>query len=294
MSKTISYSQFSTWLGCPLKWKLIYIDDAGEDIENVNFIFGKAIHGTIQEYLTRYYNESVAKANEMDLSLYLKEQMKSFFMQSKNDSKVMNVTKEEMLDAYYDGAKTLEWFKNRASKYFQKMNWELVGVELPLVVPIRTGITFKGYLDVVLRNTKTGQIKILDIKTSRMGWKEKDKSDFSKRAQLVMYKHYYSEQFNVPVDNIVVEFMVMKRKVYEGADWPIPRIQIIEPPTGSVTTHKTLQEFQKFINACFLLNEHNVEGTFEAAPDKNKCKWCKFNMTQHCKGVKLLLKRNKT
>ena len=292
MSKTISYSQFATWTGCPWKWKLLYIDDVGEDVENINFIFGKAMHSTIQEYLTRYYNESIAKANEMDLSLYLKEQMKSEFTKSK-DKKVMNLTKEEMLDAYYDGSKTLEWLKNRITKYFQKLCWELVGVEVPLVVPIRAGITFKGYLDIVLHNTQHNKIRILDFKTSRMGWKDKEKSDFTKRAQLVIYKYYYSKQFGIPIDDITVEFIVMKRKVYEMADFPIPRIQVVEPPTGSVTIHKTIEKFNEFINACFILNEHNIEGEFPKLPDKNNCKWCKFNRTEYCEGTKLLLKGRK-
>jgi hypothetical protein len=293
MSKTISYSQFASWTQCPLQWKLKYIDGVGEDTENINFVFGKAMHATIQEYLTRYYKESVLKANQMDLSLYLKEQMKSLFLESKAKKKVMDLTKEEMLDAYYDGVKTLEWLQRRIDKYFPKFGWELVGTELPLVVPIRAGITFKGYLDIVLRNVKTDHIKILDFKTSRMGWKDKEKSDFTKRAQLVIYKHYYSKQFDVPMDNITVEFVVLKRKIYEGADFPIPRIQVVEPPTGSVTVHKTLQMFEKFISSCFVLNEHNIEGIFEPKPDKNTCKWCKFNRTEYCKGTKLLLKGKK-
>jgi RecB family exonuclease len=293
LNKTISYSQFASWYGCPYRWKLKYIDDVGEDSENINLVFGKAMHATVQEYLTRYYKESVAKANELDMSLYLKEKMKSLFLESKNKQKVMDLTKEDMLDAYYDGVKTLEWLKRRIEKYFQKLNWELVGIELPLVVPIRSGITFKGYLDVVLRNTRTGIIKILDLKTSRMGWKDKQKADFTKRAQLVIYKHYYAKQFDIPIENISVEFIVLKRKIYEGADFPIPRIQVVEPPTGSVTIHKTLEKFNEFINACFILNEHNVEGNFPAMPSKDNCKWCKYNQTEYCKGMKTVKRKSK-
>lgn len=291
MNKTVSFSQFSTWTACPYKWKLLYIDDVGEDVENINFVFGTAMHDTLQEYLTRYYNVSVVYANAMDLPTYLKDRMKKKFLESKNEKKKkMDVTKEEMIDSYYDGAKTLDWIKRRITKYFPKKDWTLVGVELPLEVQIRPGISFKGFLDVVLRDIN-GKIRIIDFKTSRMGWKDKDKNDPTKRAQLVMYKHYYSEQFGIPMDDITVEFIVLKRKIYENCEFPIPRVQVVEPPTGKVTVSKTLKLFEEFINSCFILNDFNKEADYPKKPDKKNCKWCKFNRTPHCEGDRLLLKR---
>ncbi len=45
------------------------------------------------------------------------------------------------------------------------------------------------------------------IKTSTRGWGDKEKKDETKQFQLVLYKKYYSQQFNIPEDNIdVLEF----------------------------------------------------------------------------------------
>ena len=55
-------------------------------------------------------------------------------------------------------------------------------------------------------NLKKVTQKIIDIKTSTMGWNKYQKADKTKTAQLVLYKSYYAKQFNVPIDNIRVEY----------------------------------------------------------------------------------------
>jgi predicted RecB family endonuclease len=46
-----------------------------------------------------------------------------------------------------------------------------------------------------------------------MGWNKYQKADKMKAAQLVAYKSYFSRQYGVPVDNIEVEFFIVKAKV---------------------------------------------------------------------------------
>jgi hypothetical protein len=75
---------------------------------------------------------------------------------------------------------------------------------------------FQGYLDVVLYHEPTNKIKIIDIKTSRQGWSKKEKSDENKQFQLIAYKKYFSELYNVPIENIEIEFMIVKRKIFES------------------------------------------------------------------------------
>ena len=38
------------------------------------------------------------------------------------------------------------------TKYFMKQNWELVGIEVPILKDIQEGVDMMGYLDVVIRN----------------------------------------------------------------------------------------------------------------------------------------------
>ena len=52
---------------------------------------------------------------------------------------------------------------------------------------------FVGYMDVVLHDKKTGRMKIIDIKSSTMGWNKYMKADKNKTNQLLLYKTLYGK-----------------------------------------------------------------------------------------------------
>ena len=45
-----------------------------------------------------------------------------------------------------------------------------------------------------------------------MGWNKWAKADKNKSNQLLLYKQFYSKQFNFPIDKIDVEFFIVKKK----------------------------------------------------------------------------------
>ena len=55
-------------------------------------------------------------------------------------------------------------------------------------------VLYNGFLDVVMYHEPTNTFKIIDIKTSTRGWREKEKKDENKQFQLILYKHFFSEQ----------------------------------------------------------------------------------------------------
>ena len=55
---------------------------------------------------------------------------------------------------------------------------------------------------------------IIDLKTSTRGWTSKNKKDEEKQFQLLLYKKFFAEQYNIPIENIDIEFMIIvKRKL---------------------------------------------------------------------------------
>ena len=63
----ISYSQLSMYNGCPLRWKLNYVDKLSIFESNIYLIFGTAMHEVIQTYLEVMYNDSAKNADVLDL-----------------------------------------------------------------------------------------------------------------------------------------------------------------------------------------------------------------------------------
>jgi RecB family exonuclease len=135
-------------------------------------------------------------------------------------------------------------------------------------------------LDVVLYHEPTNKFRIIDIKTSTNGWNAKAKKDENKQFQLILYKKFFSEQFNVPLENIDIEFFIVKRKLYENTDYPIPRVQEFKPASGKVKLNKATRALEEFIQRAFDKNGHaNVN--HQPTPHKN-CNWCPFYKTHLC------------
>lgn len=297
----ISYSQFSMWKGCPYRWKLNYIDKLGFREPSIVLIFGTAMHEVLQLYIDTIYSGTIKSANELDLEKMLKDRMVSLYKEEleKNTERLEalvteghikeapdpNFTdKEEMMEFYNDGVEIIRWFKANREKYFMKKGYELVGIELPLeIVPLDThpGVNLIGYLDLVVRHVDSGKYTIYDLKTSTRGWGKYHKQDKVKSAQLVLYKTYYAEQFNISPDDIDVEFLILKRKINEDAEYAAmrKRVQKFEPAHGIVSMKRVRNDIKEFIETNFdtegeVLEEAKYPKT--EGKNGNNCRFCEF------------------
>ena len=286
--RRVSYSQYSYWNVCPFSWKLLYIDKLGTYTENIFALFGTSMHEVIQKYLTTMYGETIKKADELPLEKMLKEQMEYNHEQAmdRNDGNRF-CTKEDMEEFYGHGLLILDWFKKRRANYFSKKHHDLIGVEVPLNYNISDDMKFIGYVDILLYDKTRDRYKIIDIKTSTMGWNKYMKFDKNRTNQLLLYKHFYGLEHNIPVDKIDVEYFIVKRKLYENADFPERRIQEFSPASGKPSMNKIMDNFNRFLDESFIDNKYNESRSYEKIPSKKNCRFCDFNQTEHCdQGVK--------
>jgi hypothetical protein len=275
------------WSSCPQQYKLNYIDKLGESSGNIHTLFGSSMHETIQHYLSVMYGVSKKQADEIDLDRLLLDRMKENFTKEKEAlSEGTPCTQIELEEFYGDGRRILTWFKKYCSKFYSKSGYELVGIEIPLNANIKPGVHFIGFIDIVLRDLASNEIIIIDLKTSTMGWNQYQKVDKMKNSQILLYKKYYSELFNVPITKIKVEYQIMRRKLPEDSAFPIPYISKHVPPNGTPSVNKVYDEFMEFINTVF-----NDDGTFKDIPfpkvpgtNKKNCKWCEFMNRGICDG----------
>jgi hypothetical protein len=275
------------WSSCPQQYKLNYIDKLGESSGNIHTLFGSSMHETIQHYLSVMYGVSKKQADEIDLDRLLLDRMKENFTKEKEAlSEGTPCTQIELEEFYGDGRRILTWFKKYCSKFYSKSGYELVGIEIPLNANIKPGVHFIGFIDIVLRDLASNEIIIIDLKTSTMGWNQYQKADKMKNSQILLYKKYYSELFNVPITKIKVEYQIMRRKLPEDSAFPIPYISKHVPPNGTPSVNKVYDEFMEFINTVF-----DDEGSFKDIPypkvpgqNKKNCKWCEFMNRGICDG----------
>ena len=149
--------------------------------------------------------------------------------------------------------------------------------ERPLNYKLPKNINFVGFIDVVIRDEIRDRLKIIDIKTSTMGWNKWAKADKNKSNQLLLYKQFYSKQFNFPIDKIDVEFFIVKRKLYENLDFPQRRIQTFVPASGTPSINKVNTALKEFIDECFdEEGKHNEQHIYKKIVSTKNCKYCEF------------------
>jgi hypothetical protein len=282
--KSISYSQMSMFNECPKKWSLQYREGHKSFTSSIHTVFGTALHETLQHYLTVMYEQSDAAADKINTSEMLEENLREEYKkQYKANNKQHFVTPDELREFYEDGVEIIREISKDKKRYFGKRGWHLVGCEVPIILTPHSkyqNIMFQGYLDLVLYHEPTNKIKIIDIKTSRQGWGKKEKSDENKQAQLVIYKKYFSELYNVPIDNIEIEFMIVKRKIFESDTYVIKRVQQFKPASGKVKLNKVTKSIESFIEQAF---DRNGYKEVNHQPKLNgNCKWCPFYKTHLC------------
>ena len=278
----ISYSQLSMFNECPQRWKLNYVDKLSISESNIYLVFGTAMHEVIQTYLDIMYNNSVKNAEKLDLNKMLFDNMCSEFIKAKEQDGKVPCTKEELSEFLQDGVEILDFIKTRRNQYFQKRDYELIGCEVPIELKLKKNVGFIGYLDLVILHKPTNTLKIIDIKTSTRGWNKYQKADKNKTQQLLLYKQFYAEQYNHPIENIEIEYFIVKRKLWENTDFPQKRVQKFVPASGKPSMNKVLKGLDLFLEVAFDdYGKYNTDKIF-ALPSKKACKWCEFRKTEYC------------
>ena len=272
---------------CPLRWKLNYVDDLRISESNIHLIFGTAMHEVLQEYLENMYYSSIKNADVLNLEEMLRDKLiEQFKIAEESDGKAP-CTKEELQEFFQDGVNILDFFRKKRSDYFQKRQYELIGCEVPIEVDLENNVKIVGYLDVVLKHIPTDTITIIDIKTSTRGWNKWQKADKNKTQQLLLYKNFYSKQYNHPMDKIDVEYFIVKRKLWENTDFPQKRVQKFVPANGKPSINKVINGLNLFLQNSFDENGKYKTDKIFANPSKKACRFCEFNQTEYCnQGVK--------
>jgi hypothetical protein len=283
----VSFSQYGMWSSCPQQYKLNYIDKLGESSSNIHTIFGSAMHETIQHYLSVMYGVSKKQADEINVDKLLLERMRENYKgEVEKMSEGTPCSQEELEEFFGDGRRILEWFMKHIGKFYSKSGYELVGIEIALNKEIKKGVHFIGFIDIVLRDIAENTIVIIDLKTSTMGWNQYQKADKLKNSQILLYKKYYSELFNIPLTKIRVEFQIMRRKLPEDSPYPVPRISKHIPPNGAPSVNKVYDEFMQFIDTVFDDEGNYRDIDYPKVPGnaKKNCKWCEFSVRGLCDG----------
>jgi len=222
------------------------------------------------------YNESGAAADRMDLETLFTERFREVYSAEYEKTKEHFSNAQEMREFFDDGVAILKWIKARRNKLFTIRKVKLLGIEMPLLVGLTKNVYLKGYIDFILYDEDLKKVYIYDIKTSTRGWGEREKKDDNKLAQILLYKEYFGRQFGFDVDRIEVEYFIVKRKIWEESEFPIPRVQSFKPASGKTKRKQAVENLNNFIKDCFDESGKPQIKSYLKNIGESSCKWCPY------------------
>lgn len=285
LNKHISYSQLATYASCPRKWEWTYLKKLAPYQPSIHTTFGTAMHETIQTWLEVLYHDQVKKASEMDLNTLLYENMLKVYKEEKEKNGDQHFSSLEELNLFYlDGKHILDFLKKKRGGYFSTKGVYLAGVETLLYWELRPGVVFKGFIDLVFYDQRVDKWKIVDIKTSTSGWNKSAKSDDKKKSQILLYKEFFSKQFNIPIEKIEVEYFILKRKIPKDAEFAAmqKRVQEFKPPDGPRKMKQAVELMENFVKEAVDVNGEYVDKQYPTTPSKEDCRFCYFKTNRIC------------
>ena len=284
-NKHISYSQLNSFANCQKQWYLQYVKKLAPYEGSIHAMFGTAMHETIQTWLTTLYYDKVKTANEMDLDALLYENMVKAYKSTKAQNSFQEFTSlEEMNMFYLDGKHILNFLKKKRGGYFSTKGTYLAGVETLLYQELRPGVQFKGFIDLVFYSEVLDEWTIIDIKTSTSGWNDWAKKDDNKIAQILLYKEFFSKQFDIPIDKINVEYFILKRKVPKDAEFAAMerRVQQFRPPSGKIKRGQAVSLMNNFVETAVDMDGEYIDKEYPTSPSKSACMFCSFKKMRIC------------
>jgi len=193
----ISFSELNQYRDCGHKHLLEKYLKLAISPTSIHLIFGNSIHSAIEVGIRDKMDveKRVAHFNH----LFRKEMMDNM-MGTKDYLDLENFAKQ--------GENILRLLSTE--KILQK--YDLIGVEMSLYENLFKNFHFKGFIDLILKDKKTGRILIIDWKTSGEQWDvQKKKKNKVFMAQMRLYKYFYARKFNVKIEEIDCKYIVLNR-----------------------------------------------------------------------------------
>ena len=284
-NKHISYSQLSSFASCEKQWYLTYVKRLAPYQPSIHAVFGTAMHETIQSWLEVLYHDKVKTANEMDLDALLYENMIKAYKGQKAQNAHEHFTDQKEMNMFYlDGKHILNFLKKKRGGYFSTKGVYLAGIETLLYQELRPGVVFKGLIDLVFYDERVDEWTIMDIKTSTSGWNKFAKNDDKRKSQILLYKEFFSRQFNIPIEKINVEYFIVKRKVPVEAEFASmqKRVQEFRPTDGPRKMKQAVNLMENFVHKAVDMKGNYIDKDYPTSPSRDACRFCAIKEMRLC------------
>jgi RecB family exonuclease len=244
----ISFSEISTYRGCPLRHHFRYVMGLPEPTVSASLVFGRAIHQAVEHH----FNELLAGNEPPTPDALLAEYDRSW-----SEVDCGNVTFGKDDDAARLGHLAQRMLTAFQGSAIAQPHGNIIGVEEELRGPIVPGCPdLLGRLDLLVESPET--VTIVDLKTSRTRWSPDQVDD--QAEQLLLYSELVRRI--VPGKTLRLQFAVIT-KTKE------PAVELHEVAYSTARVERTRQSLRRIWGAI-------ESGIVYPAPSLLGCGGCPF------------------
>jgi hypothetical protein len=272
IGKHVSHSEMTTWLECPYRHKLKYLDRIDLDAPSEHTTFGHVMHDALKTYL------------ETNKLLKAEGVVKTF------DAALLEHNLQDRVTAP-DWQNQIEPILSSVPDFLQTTfpGWEYIAAEQLLYEDIEDEeeYKFKGYIDGIIkvpRHPRKGSKPLLpeklaelgfdywiiDWKCTSWGWDMEKKTNFQKTSQLALYKYFWAKKLGLALKDVRCGFILLKRTPGKGRD----RCELVKVSVGEKAVEKALETIGAMIGS--------IRKGF-VTKKRSNCRYCVYNHTEHCK-----------
>lgn len=187
---TISFSEISTFIQCPYKHHLDYERGMLKEKVQTEFLsFGTSIHEGIEHL---YETKDIQAAQKV-----FEDTLRQLWTQHNHDEyeTFLDIGLIAINNIHQSGIVDKEEFQHK---------------EFEIKYPLRDNVTFKGFIDLITFDPIKQKICIIDLKTTKNGWKDFQRKNIKTKAQLYLYLIFLSEMFGADHSLFECKFILIE------------------------------------------------------------------------------------
>ena len=189
IKERLSYSRIDCFKSCEYKYKLKYINKNYTDDSSLALRIGTILHlGLEFKYLNKFSNKEIL---DIVKNGYIEDNENIIGLNELKEEYPFEWEEEDKFGRTYD--EKIKLYESRIMEDIES-EWECIGCEVDFNILFENKAVIHGFIDRVDRHKETGELRVVDYKSSK---KPYDKKDLATPMQMYIYalacKEMYGE-----------------------------------------------------------------------------------------------------
>ncbi len=209
IKELLSYSRIDTFMQCPMRYKLKYIDKNYTNTSSIALEMGSLLHKGME---LKYQGEA--------LDIIWKYILNGYKDEKENLNGLKTIQDFYGFEYYEKNEKSGMTYEDKIENYKIKLyndnigdDWEVIGTEIEFVFTFNNKARIQGKIDRLDRNKITGDLRVVDYKTNNKPFNDKD---LVTPLQMVIYGLACKDKYGIEPTEYIYDMLFHNTIQYAG------------------------------------------------------------------------------